>query len=98
MTNVKPRSGSRPLRGAPAGQPAVEPGAEGERRQVTVLCADTVDFTAFSERAGEEKAYTLMQRIFALVAEIVGEHSGSIISFTGDGLIVLFGVPIASED
>jgi class 3 adenylate cyclase len=97
MTNVRPRSGSRPLRGAPAEQPA-EPGAEGERRQVTVLCADTVDFTAFSERAGEEKAYTLMQRIFALVTEIVSEHSGSIISFTGDGVVVLFGVPIASED
>jgi len=97
MTNVRPRSGPWPLRGAPAEQPA-EPGVEGERRQVTVLCADTVDFTAFSERAGEEKAYTLMQRIFTLVGEIVGEHSGSIISFTGDGLIVLFGVPIASED
>jgi class 3 adenylate cyclase len=38
-----------------------------------------------------------MQRIFALVAEIVGEHSGSIISFTGDGLIVLFGVPVATS-
>ncbi|HEX6843415.1 MAG TPA: adenylate/guanylate cyclase domain-containing protein [Stellaceae bacterium] len=97
MSNVKPRPGFRPLPGIPAEQPA-DPGTEGERRQVTVLCADTVDFTAFSERAGEEKAYTLMQRIFGLVAEIVGEHSGSIISFTGDGLIVLFGVPIASED
>ena len=99
MTNVKPRSGLRSLPGIPAEQPtAIAAAGEGERRPVTVLCADTVDFTAFSERAGEEKAYTLMQRIFALVAEVVGAHDGSIISFTGDGLIVLFGVPIASED
>jgi class 3 adenylate cyclase len=98
MTDTGSRSGSRLRRGAPAGQQTAEPGSGGERRQVTVLCADTVDFTGFSERAGEEQAYALMQRIFALVTDIVGEQNGSIVSFTGDGLIVLFGVPIATED
>jgi class 3 adenylate cyclase len=37
-------------------------GPEGERRQVTVLFADLVGFTAFSERSGEEAAYTLSRR------------------------------------
>ena len=37
---------------------------EGERRQVTVLFADMVGFTTFSERSGEEAAYTLMRSLF----------------------------------
>jgi hypothetical protein len=36
---------------------------EAERRQVTVLFADMVDFTAFSERSGEEAAFTLMRSL-----------------------------------
>ena len=33
---------------------------DAERRQVTVLFADMVGFTSFSERAGEEAAFTLL--------------------------------------
>jgi len=36
---------------------------QAERRQVTVLFADMVGFTSFSERAGEEAAYTLMRSL-----------------------------------
>ena len=35
---------------------------EAERRQVTVLFTDMVGFTSFSERSGEEAAYTLMRK------------------------------------
>ena len=71
---------------------------QGERRQVTVLFADLVGFTAFSERAGEEAAYTLMQRITRLLRETVHELSGTVQNFTGDGVMALFGVPHALED
>jgi class 3 adenylate cyclase len=73
-------------------------GLEGERRQVTVLFADLVGFTAFSERSGEEAAYTLMQQIAKLLREAVQEHGGTVTSFTGDGIMALFGVPQALED
>ena len=73
-------------------------GLEGERRQVTVLFADLVGFTAFSERSGEEAAYKLMQRIAKLLREAVQEHGGAVTSFTGDGIMALFGVPQALED
>ena len=36
---------------------------EAERRQVTVLFTDMVGFTSFSERSGEEAAYTLMRSL-----------------------------------
>ncbi len=73
-------------------------GIEGERRQVTVLFADLVGFTGFTERSGEEAAYRLMQRITKLLRGTIREQGGTIRSFTGDGVMALFGVPQALED
>src|SRR5215470_8468457 len=70
----------------------------GERRQVTVLFADLVGFTAFSERSGEEAAYQLMQQITKLLRDAVHEQGGTVKNFTGDGVMALFGVPTALED
>ena len=70
----------------------------GERRRVTVLFADMVEFTPTAERLGEEGAYTLMQRIYTLMATAVKEYGGTVETFTGDGIMALFGVPIALED
>jgi len=52
----------------------------------------------FSERSGEEAAYSLMQRISALMTDAIHEEGGTVRSFTGDGVMALFGVPIALED
>ena len=71
---------------------------EGERRQVTVLFADLVGFTAFSERSGEEAAFAVMRRVAGMMTAIVEEQGGSVRNFTGDGIMALFGVPIALED
>jgi class 3 adenylate cyclase len=70
----------------------------GERRQVTVLFADLVGFTAFSERSGEEAAYELMQQITKVLRDAVHEQGGTAKNFTGDGVMALFGVPTALED
>lgn len=70
----------------------------GERRQVTVLFADMVGFTAISERLGEEGTYALIQPIYELMAGAVREQGGSVKDFTGDGIMALFGVPNALED
>ena len=71
---------------------------EAERRQVTVLFADMVGFTSFSERSGEEAAFTLMRSLWKLMAEPVREHGGIVQDFTGDGIMAVFGAPIAFED
>ena len=70
----------------------------GERRQVTVLFADMVGFTAISERLGEEGTFALIQPIYELMAGAVQEQGGSVKDFTGDGIMALFGVPDALED
>jgi class 3 adenylate cyclase len=59
---------------------------EAERRQVTVLFADMVGFTSFSERSGEEAAYTLMRSLSKLMDEAVREQGGVVQSFTGGSL------------
>jgi class 3 adenylate cyclase len=71
---------------------------EAERRQVTVLFADMVGFTTFSERSGEEAAYTLMRSLSKLMGDSVREHGGTVQSFTGDGIMAVFGAPVAFED
>jgi class 3 adenylate cyclase len=71
---------------------------EAERRQVTVLFADIVGFTSFSERSGEEAAYTLMRSLSKLMDEAVREQGGVVQSFTGDGIMAVFGAPVAFED
>jgi class 3 adenylate cyclase len=92
-----PNKGGEPLTGASGGPPR-RPGGGGERRQATVLFADLVGFTAFSERQGEEAAYSLMQHISDLMNQAIQAHNGTIKSFTGDGIMALFGVPVALED
>ena len=47
-----------------------------ERRQVTVLFTDMVGFTTFSERSGEEAAFTLMRSLAKLMDEAVREQGG----------------------
>ena len=71
---------------------------EAERRQVTVLFTDTVGFTSFSERSGEEAAYTLMRSLSKLMDDAVHEQGGVVQNFTGDGIMAVFGAPAAFED
>ena len=90
QTPPRPRGDATP--GEPLGH------GEGERRQITVLFADLAGFTAFTEKSGDEAAYGLMQRISALMTDVVHEQGGTVKSFTGDGIMALFGVPLALED
>ena len=71
---------------------------EAERRQVTILFTDMVGFTSFSERSGEEAAYTLMRSLSKLMDDAVQVQGGVVQSFTGDGIMAVFGAPVAFED
>jgi class 3 adenylate cyclase len=80
------------------GEPLRRDSRSAERRQATVLFADMVGSTAISERIGEEATFALVQAIYDLMAACVREQGGSVKDFTGDGLMALFGVPVALED
>jgi class 3 adenylate cyclase len=71
---------------------------EGERKQVTVLFADVSGFTALSERLDPEEVHRLMARAFDLILAEVHRYEGTVNQFLGDGIMALFGAPIAHED
>jgi class 3 adenylate cyclase len=71
---------------------------EAERRQVTVLFTDMVGFTTFSEKSGEEAAFNLMRSLAKLMDDAVTEQGGVVQGFTGDGVMAVFGAPMAFED
>src|SRR5262245_5150272 len=71
---------------------------EGERKQVTVLFADVSGFTAISEKLDPEEVHQLMTRAFELMLGEVHRYEGTINQFLGDGIMALFGAPIAHED
>jgi predicted ATPase/class 3 adenylate cyclase len=71
---------------------------EGERKQVTVMFADMEGFTHLAERLGPEEAYTVMDQVYEILIHKVHDYEGTVNEFTGDGIMALFGAPIALED
>ena len=71
---------------------------EGERKQVTVLFTDVSGFTALSERLDPEDVHAIMDRAFEAILAAVHHYEGTINQFLGDGVMALFGAPIAHED
>ena len=71
---------------------------EGERKQVTVMFTDVSGFTAMSERLDPEEVHALMDRAFEVILAAVHGYEGTINQFLGDGVMALFGAPIAHED
>src|SRR5215831_16779116 len=71
---------------------------EGERKQVTVLFCDIVDSSRLAQRLDPEAMHEVMDRSLRLMAEAVHRYEGTVNQFLGDGLMALFGAPVALED
>ena len=71
---------------------------EGERKLVTVLFADVANFTAMSEKLDPEEVHQIMDECFKILMDEIHKCEGTINQFTGDGVMALFGAPVAHED
>ncbi|MGH7821029.1 MAG: adenylate/guanylate cyclase domain-containing protein, partial [Candidatus Binatia bacterium] len=71
---------------------------EGERKQVTVLFADIERSMELAEVVDAEEWHRLLDGFFGILTEGVHRFEGTINQFTGDGIMALFGAPIAHED
>ena len=71
---------------------------EGERKQVSVLFADLVDSMRLAEVLDAEEWHRVLDRVFEILTRGVHRFEGTINQFTGDGVMALFGAPIAHED
>jgi class 3 adenylate cyclase/tetratricopeptide (TPR) repeat protein len=71
---------------------------EGERKQVTVLFADVKGSMELGEGMDPEQWRRIIERMVTLMCEGVHRFEGTVNQFTGDGMVALFGAPIAHED
>lgn len=69
-----------------------------ERRIVTALFADVVGSTALAERLDPEEVKLVVGEAIARAIAVVESYGGSIKDLAGDGLLALFGAPVAHED
>jgi class 3 adenylate cyclase/tetratricopeptide (TPR) repeat protein len=69
-----------------------------ERRVVTVLFGDLSDFTAWSEDLDPERVGAVTDRVLAALAGAVKTFGGHVDKLTGDGIMAVFGAPVAHED
>src|SRR5262245_37829377 len=71
---------------------------EGERKLVTVLFADVQRSLELASRLDPELWHRILDRFFQILAREVHRFEGTINQYTGDGIMALFGAPIAHED
>jgi class 3 adenylate cyclase/tetratricopeptide (TPR) repeat protein len=71
---------------------------EGERKQVTVLFADVKGSMELAEQLDPEEWHGILDRFFQILTEGVHRFEGTVNQYTGDGIMALFGAPIAHED
>jgi class 3 adenylate cyclase/tetratricopeptide (TPR) repeat protein len=74
------------------------PRDDAERKQVTVLFADVSGSMDLAEQQDPEEWRKIMQRFFSMLAQTVTRFEGTVDKFTGDGIMAIFGAPVAHED
>ncbi|MET0896634.1 MAG: adenylate/guanylate cyclase domain-containing protein [Mycobacterium sp.] len=80
------------------GAPAPRVVEQAEFKQVTVMFADVVGSMAIAARVGPERLREMMADVFARAAAVTQRYGGTVDKFTGDGIMALFGAPVALED
>ena len=70
----------------------------GERKQVTVLFADIRGSTALIDNLDPEEALEILGPVLQLLMDAIHQHDGFVNQVRGDGVMALFGAPIAIED
>jgi class 3 adenylate cyclase/tetratricopeptide (TPR) repeat protein len=71
---------------------------EGERKHVAVMFCDMEGFTPLVEKLGPEAAYEIMDQVYEILIREVNDFEGTVNEMTGDGIMALFGAPIALEE
>ena len=68
-----------------------------DRRRISVLFVDLIDFTPYVERADPELVRELQNDFFATARQVIGQYGGVVEKYIGDAVMALFGAPVATE-
>ncbi|MDT5284946.1 MAG: hypothetical protein QOJ20_6141 [Mycobacterium sp.] len=80
------------------GSPLTEATRSAEYKQVTVLFADVMHSMDIAAAVGPERLREIMAELVDHAAGVVKRYGGTVDKFTGDGIMAVFGAPIAYED
>src|SRR6201997_2899267 len=80
------------------GSPTTVSGTPAEYKQVTVLFADVVHSMDIAAAVGAERLREIMTELVNRATAVVERCGGTVDKFTGDGIMALFGAPVALED
>jgi adenylate cyclase len=80
------------------GAPVTEQDTHAEYKQVTVLFADVVHSMDIAAAVGAERLREIMTDLANRCAAVVQHFGGTVDKFTGDGIMAVFGAPVALED
>jgi class 3 adenylate cyclase len=70
----------------------------GARYEATVMFTDIRGFTAMSERLEPEEVFAFLNDYLGRMIEVIAARGGIIDKFLGDGILAVFGLPVASAD
>jgi class 3 adenylate cyclase len=94
--------GTEPLENARfchgCGSPVQDGDTHAEYKQVTVLFADVVHSMDIAAAVGTERLREIMADLADRCAAVVERYGGTVDKFTGDGVMAVFGAPVAMED
>jgi len=71
---------------------------QGERKHITVFFVDIVGFTAIAEQMDPESVHAIINNCFFIFTEQIHRAVGTVNQYTGDGVMALFGAPVAYGD
>ena len=80
------------------GAPVIQVSRSAEYNQVTVLFADVVHSMDIAATVGPERLREIMAELVERSAAVVQRYGGTLSQFTGDGIMAVFGAPVALED
>ena len=80
------------------GAPITPATTSAEYKQVTVLFADVVRSMDIAATVGAERLREIMAELVDRATAVVKQYGGTVDKFTGDGIMAVFGAPVALED
>ncbi|HLM86568.1 MAG TPA: adenylate/guanylate cyclase domain-containing protein [Solirubrobacteraceae bacterium] len=70
----------------------------GAEREATVMFTDLRGFTSFAETLTPDRVIDLLNHYLSEMSDAILDHGGTLVAYMGDGIMAVFGAPIAQDD